>query len=72
MLFLNLAVLAGEKYLAKNFCASASQIVPGAREFNNIFALSLREKGNNLRQMASSVIPICLNVSKTFRKFAIC
>ena len=71
--FLSFAIFAGGKYFAKNFCANSSNVVmmPGGKEFNQTFALSLGEKGKSLSRIASSVTPLCLKVSQISKKFAI-
>jgi hypothetical protein len=60
-----MAVLLGGKYLARNTLQRSSQVVIelSGREFNQDRALSLREKGNSLRQIASGEAPLVLNVS---------
>ena len=70
MSFLNFAVLAGGKNFARNFCAKSSQVVmdPEGKEWSQVFALSLREKGNTLNLTASSVTPLYLKVSQISMK----
>ena len=72
MLFLNLTVFAGGKYLAKNFFANKSQIMIEllGNEFNQFLALSFKEKLNSLSLMISSVTPSDLKISQISRKLA--
>ena len=60
--FLSFVFFEGGKYFAKNFCANSSHVVmlPGGKEFNQTFALSLSERGKSLSRIASSVTPLCL------------
>ena len=71
--FIILVVFADGKYLAKNAFANKSQMVidTGGCEFNHAFSLSLSVKGNNLNLIASSDIPLYLNVSQISKKLAI-
>ena len=66
----NLTVLAGGKYLARNFCTKVAQsnIDPAGKEFNYSLALSFREKGNNLNLIASLGTPLTLNISHISKK----
>ena len=66
MSFFILIVLASEKYLAKNLSANTSHVMSNltGKEFNQLLALFFKEKENSLSLMASSVTPLCLNVSQ--------
>ena len=73
MSFLNLTILVGGKYLDKKICAKSFYVVikPAGRELSHSFALSFKEKGNNLSRIASLLTPLCLKVSHILRKLAI-
>ena len=60
----NLTVLAGRKYLIKNFYAKVAQsdIDLVGKEFNHSLALSFSEKENNLSLIASSGTLLTLNI----------
>lgn len=62
---LSLMVLVGGKYFAKNFWTNSLHvvIVPKVRKFSHILALFFKENENNLRWIASFIMPIYLNVS---------
>ena len=71
---LSFVVLEGGKYLFKNISVKSSHVVIefGGNELSQLFALSLKENGNNLNLMASSEIPLCLNVSQSSRNCTKC
>ncbi|KAI3810403.1 hypothetical protein L1987_20015 [Smallanthus sonchifolius] len=60
------------KYSNRNFWARSSHVVidPVGREFSHALALSLKEKGNIWRRIASFDTPFSLKVSQISRKFA--
>lgn len=60
--FRRTAILLGAKYLARNTLFKSFQVVIefSGRESNHDRALSLREKGNSLRRIASGEAPLVL------------
>ena len=68
--FHRLAVLLGGKSLARKIFVSLSHAVihPGGNEWRHALALSLSEKGNTRRRMASVETLLSFNVSHTSKK----
>ena len=66
--------LAGGKYLDRNLCTKASQVVIefGSKDMSQLFALPFNENGNNLSLTASLLTPFILNVANNSRKFDMC
>ena len=70
--FLNLAIFAGGKNLLKNLLDKSAQfpIDSYGSELNHAKALSLNEKGNSYKRIASSVTPFLLMVLQYYRNLA--
>jgi len=68
--FLKLTVLLGGKNLARIVLANSSQVVmhPDGKECNHALALSLKEKGNRHRRIASVETPLSFNVLHISKK----
>ena len=72
--FLKLAILLRGKNWARKAIVSASQVVmhPYGKECNQALTLSLNEKGNKRRQIASLETQLSFNVSHTSKKTERC